>query len=311
MRRAWLLALLCAPAIAAAQIVIPPPADGKINFENVSQSSVDDFINIAECTGGFTIRLRADIARTATGNIAQYQLFASNTSGDESVDKTGSCIESPTGNNTNFRVGGVDTPRTAIINGETIDATYDPSLIASVAGKSCEGTGADEDIILCIKGMSSGGADLGWARGKLRLSRTRPATPTISRVGPGEQALTVDWSAPNPGVLETYEAQASTDPSFSATATVFSSGRVVGTRARIEDLQNFVEYSVRVFAFSDADNPSLEPSNVVTGIPVPVNDFFEYYDVLGGVEQGGCGSGAAGLIALAGVAALLVFRRRS
>jgi uncharacterized protein (TIGR03382 family) len=74
---------------------------------------------------------------------------------------------------------------------------------------------------------------------------------------------------------------------------------------------NNVEYQVRVYAFSSADNRSAA-SEAGVGTPMLVRDFFAIYrEDFGGREEGGCASGAAGLLALLGVGSALLFRRRS
>ena len=65
-----------------------------------------------------------------------------------------------------------------------------------------------------------------------------------------------------------------------------------------------------MLAYSNADNVS-EPSFVTTGMPELANDFWNAYRAAGGQEQGGCGYGVAGPIALLALAGLLFLRRRS
>ena len=78
---------------------------------------------------------------------------------------------------------------------------------------------------------------------------------------------------------------------------------------RLTGLVNTVIYPVQVLAYSNADNVS-DPSFVTTGMPELANDFWRAYQAAGGQEQGGCGYGVAGPIALLAAAAGLALRRR-
>jgi hypothetical protein len=238
--------------------------------------------------------------------VTSYQLYAAN------KVTTGACpiSDNDKGDNS-LRAGPVGSAVTTDLRETMIDVSFATSVIATRAGRgACD---ADGVIEVCVQALS-GGTDVGTARGTLQLSLAKPAAPALQSVTPGEQALNVDWDAPNPGAGESYEAFAVTtdpsDPAFVGTQAIHSSGRATATDARVADLVNFAVYQVHVIAYSDADNPS-DPSNVVTSSPLPVDDFFEAYKKAGGRETGGCASGGVGLLALAGVASLLVLRRRS
>jgi uncharacterized protein (TIGR03382 family) len=125
----------------------------------------------------------------------------------------------------------------------------------------------------------------------------------------------VDSTSSTPAA-EGYVVDATTTDAFDPVG-IHTSGRITSSDerpdVRLGGLVNGVVYQVRVFAFSTADNRSdFDPANAVTGIPQPVDDFFETYRAAGGVEEGGCASGAAGPVAIGAVALLLamVVRRR-
>ena len=63
-----------------------------------------------------------------------------------------------------------------------------------------------------------------------------------------------------------------------------------------------------VSALSAAGNPSAE-SNALLGTPIPADDFWDRYSAAGGQEEGGCATGAAGPLALLGLAAAFARRR--
>jgi hypothetical protein len=310
MRRAWLLALLLAPAAAAAQL---QATDGQILFPIELNTPTDNLINIAECQGG-TIQLDAKILFT-TGAItfSSYQLYAQT---DVASDGNGALPATdaelfllaepcPTLPVDRLRVGPVGLTRTENIAGAFIsDVDFATSVMVAQAGQTCT---ASSTIVLCMQALD-GTTKVGTARVRLPVVIDKPGTPTLTSVTPGEEALNVSWDAPSPGQRETYEVTAvPVDPSLASTVV---SGRASAENLRVGGLVNGVAYNVSVRAFSDADNPS-DPSNSLQGTPQPVDDFFETYKAFGGRETGGCGNGGVGLLALAGAAALLALRRRS
>jgi len=81
------------------------------------------------------------------------------------------------------------------------------------------------------------------------------------------------------------------------------------TSARVGGLVNGTLYDVEVLAFSTGGNVS-DPSNIASGTPVKVDDFYTSYKNAGGQESGGCSTGAAGVLALALAPLLLLARKR-
>lgn len=185
----------------------------------------------------------------------------------------------------------------------------------AAAGKTCA-TAADQVIVICVQALAADASKLGTARGKLVLSTTPPGAPEIVDVGSGDAALNVSWKAPTGSPLaESFVVEAtfvSTMTAATDPVLVHSSARLTATSSyRLTDLVNTVNYSVRVFAFSTADNRSTA-SPAMPGRPEFANNFWGKYKEEGGQEQGGCGAGAAGPIALlVAAAALALARRRS
>jgi uncharacterized protein (TIGR03382 family) len=305
MRRAWLLALVAAPAIAAAQ------AEGQITFDN--GRTFPNYINAAECAGDSTIDLAwtVTILSGFTGFPlgGTYQVYASN--------------QQPT-NNTCFIEKNESTglfagPVGAQIagTGQTMAAQpFDPSLIVTAAGKTCTNTG-DQTIYVCVQG-TSGGSNFGFATGTLTLSVSPPPAPVNVSVAPGDSALNVSW---DPGVAtsgalgdsQEYQVDA-TFVRTTSTATdsgTHSSGRVTATDLRLGGLVNTVVYGVTVTAFSKAGNQSSPSDPAKEGMPEVVDDFWDAYSARGR-EQGGCasGAGAAGTLALLAAASLVALLRR-
>jgi uncharacterized protein (TIGR03382 family) len=303
MRRAPLLLLLVAPAIAAAQAT---PADGQVTFDN-------EFISSTECAGSGDILLSWDI-RPTSGTVQQggrMQVWASNVS-----PQTDANCPPAAGDGRFFDEVGPTI--TDYVGDGVSQRPYAASLFVAPAGKSCSDT-ADQQIFVCVQYIAPGGTDTaGQATGVLTLSVSAPAAPTILKVGPGERALNVEWEdggGSTPAVR--YEVFATSFDPLNPTSvdprdpSQHSSGRIVATGYRFEGLVNDVSYAVVAIAYSAADTPSAA-SAAVTGIPKDVNDFWETYQAAGGQEQGGCASGGAGTFALAGLASLLavLVRRR-
>lgn len=319
--------LLAAPALAAAAAA-PTPNLGQITFADVPRSAEDGFINAEECSSPSTRiklswRVQPDTGRSVA-EVRSYQLYATNKTDENAT--TGPCpIENGDKDDTSLKAGPVGTAIELDLRDPMIDVEFATSAIAASAGKGTCSTTANEAIGICIQARDASGTDIGTARGQLTLSLSKPAAPTGVSAQPGENALNVSWdrvdgASSGAAAAVDYQVDAvvvattaeATDPVLQ-----HSSGRVAPTgdrpSVRLGGLVNGVLYEVRVFAFSTADNPSdFDPANAVTASPVPVNDFFETYRAAGGVEQGGCASGAAGPVAIGAVAFLLalVVRRR-
>jgi uncharacterized protein (TIGR03382 family) len=310
MRRAWLLALLLAPALAAAQAA---PTPGQVTFDS-------EFINSVECqSGGGDVSLRWDAAAVPTDANSEYRVYASNEP-----------HTSPDCHTTSSGVGGTRVAGEVVrTGGGTVIATnqtggpvdYPTSDFIAKAGKSCTTT-TSETIYVCVQGTAAGGGDpkFGFAVGTLTIDLVAPVAVTGVRASGGENALEVAWSDPADPDTGRYRvsAQSVIDPQNLATSAVdprdtrpHLSDIVAGGSHRVEGLVQDVVYKVIVYAFDQADNQS-DPSNLASASPVEVRDFWEAYRDAGGREQGGCAGGPAGLASLAVAAgtALLLRRRK-
>jgi MYXO-CTERM domain-containing protein len=331
MTRPWLLALAAA-ALAGGiagcdpnpdedpdiDAEAPTPDVGVITHPTVAQTPVDEFINLNECRGlagprgePATIKFKARFGSNV--NFTSYQLFAANNAAiyDESTTPA-VCNDTPPGDITGFVGNEVGPERTDLIAGDFVaDAVYATSLIVAAVGQASCATGTD--IFLCMEARR-GTTKLGIAKAKVFLNVSKPSTPTLTSVSPGERALNVDWDPPSTGFHDSYAVVTRTssplDPEWAGTDVVRTSPRATATDLRVEGLTNGAVYTVHVLAFNDADNPS-DPSNSTTSSPMSVTDFWEGYEAAGGREQGGCGTGGAGVLALLGLGALLALRRRS
>jgi hypothetical protein len=319
MRRPWLLAAAAtvlvgstacdpSPNEVPTEAEAPTPDPGRITFPSIARSAIDGIINRAECESPTaTILLKAQIS--SAERFTEYKLYAANSIATEepSVDP----CQITSGNPVGLEVGQVGGERTESVQPPFItpQLEFSTSQMVTAAGATC---GASEPIRLCIQATRGSGTNIGVARVTLPLVvDDAPDAPILESVTPGEEALNVQWDAPGAGVDDSYAVEVGTpDLADPLVVVTLVSPRVSGRSLRFEGLTIGSVYSVQVRAFSDADNPS-DPSNAFTASPVDVRDYFEAYKDAGGREQGGCGTGGAGLLALAGLAALVPLRRRS
>jgi hypothetical protein len=227
-----------------------------------------------------------------------YKVWVSHT------DTTCPTTDSPAG----FQRLGTDIPVT------TATPTYSTtrSDFISTAGLAACTTNAT--ISVCIQHWVIGAASAkGTATGSATLEVEPPPFPVLVSVAPGDSALFVSWAdgTKNPdGTTNTIAA-------VSYNVTAVGGGVTVAKNStsksyRLDGLTNGVIYSVTVTSLSAGGNESVASSPPVLGTPQPVDGFWEQYTKDGGPEQGGCGGGPAGVVALLGVAlALRGLRRRS
>jgi hypothetical protein len=289
MRRLILLACLaCAPALASAQTVVVTESNDQ-----------DKIINIAECSNSPADRL-AFVWSVAAA--APYDLYVSD---QANCPAPGSTVNGVTTN-----------AHTATVNTNIQQASYNQgdtaSTLLSSVGIQC--LGASATLFVCV--FTSGTNTNPIATGSVPLDLVSPAAPVLVSVSGGDGSLTAVWT------LGTGSADAGTTGSannFTVTATPADgspgqrSTTFTGagtTSGRVTGLINGVLYNVTVTALTIGSNPS-PPSNELPGTPVVVNDFWRLYQNAGGREQGGCGTGAAGLAALLALAPLLWRKRRS
>jgi len=155
-----------------------------------------------------------------------------------------------------------------------------------------------------------------------------PAPPAVTRVVGGDQHLRINWDkGDSSDKVADYDLYAGAhDPNDSADGGTPGEDRFDGvdpvqrriadTFARLENLdgkalENDQTYDVAVLARDEFGNES-ELSEVATGTPRAVDDFYAHYRQAGGAALGGggCASAGAGWLAGLALAALLVGWRR-
>jgi hypothetical protein len=249
--------------------------------------------------------IQPDSGYTVTSGV--FRVYASN------QDRSGSpyCYtEADNGSGTIKAKRLIASDLTAPTDLETVGHSVLASDIASVATTSC--VSGTFPAYVCVQWLV-GDVVRGYAKGTVSVTLDGPAKPEIKSVEIGDTRLYVRVKETTATPLAThFRAQAVAD--LDSTDLHLSALTPVADEATIGDLTNTVAYRVTAFAYTKEGNPSLE-SAWVPGDPLytpqPIEDAWERYHGLGGVDSGGCQAGAAGLLALLGAAALLRIRRRS
>jgi MYXO-CTERM domain-containing protein len=314
MRLVTLLALLALPALAGAQAV------GVVEPQRVDDRYATDlYVNLAECDPAQAIqrefRWNVQLEAGQAFRSGVFRFFASNK--QPTADTSGGLAYCDTEDDasTNLKAGQVGEDITTSAGATSGNGTIPMQEIASESGRSQEGqactVGGDLIIYICVhyhpytSGTAVDPTPRGLASGTLTLSTQAPQAPRLDRVSPGNERLEADWTAATGGIApEWFRVIARQSGSTAVTSTRDSQG----SNGFVSGLVNGTTYDVTVAALSAAGNPSPE-SNALPGTPIPADDFWDRYSAAGGQEQGGCASGAAGPLALLGLAALLARRR--
>lgn len=311
MRRALLLAVLAAPALAQAQTVAP----GAILFtKNNGQDLIrGPFINAAECpdtSGAHLIYLSWNTTLFSGGlpPSSQYQVWVSNK--QHPGTSPNPCTTQPNGTDT--FAGSVGDPIIATFQTQNLVPYNTGDFITALQGSTvkCDVT-ADTPIYVCVL-ATSGGAAVGYALGTLTLSTSSPGAPGGVTAEPADDgALQIGWSRPTSGVAAYDYVVTVTGQQVDTTPRIFSD--IIALSYLVSGLTNNNVYDIGVVARSQAGNPS--PAATTTAIPVNVQNFWDiYHDAppngFGGQEKGGCSTAGAGPAALLAVAALLAKLRR-
>ncbi|GEJ55510.1 fibronectin type III domain-containing protein [Anaeromyxobacter diazotrophicus] len=287
-RLSVLACLACAPALAAAQVVVS---------ESTGSGTV--YINSGECNNApaDTLSLQWSVTTTA----ASYDLYVSDTAG---------CPIPSTNTNTNAHTN-------SFVTG-VASSSYTGITAATLLSKvpiQCTSTTNSVAYICVFAAGTNANSGSPLATGSVQLDLASPAKPNLLSLTPGDGSLNANWD------LGTGSAAAGTigsansfrvhyAPADGSAAQQYREFTGASTRSgRVTGLTNNVPYTVTVTALTIGGNESL-PSDPITGSPIPVDDFWRLYQNAGGREQGGCASGAAGLAALVALAPLVLRRKR-
>jgi len=312
MRRALIMLLLAAPALAHAQT----PSAGSILFDSQT-------INLRQClrtpsgTGVPPLMNELDVGLTWTVDLddnvnfqagGRFRLYASPAETKGSDDEGRSCTQPRTGGQATptfiREYTGTDANSASMLFAKDVEM----NTLAAVVQNACTNTSEDATIYLCVAWIPPNGSDTaerGWATGTIRLDRVAPAPPASFNIEPGDGRLRITGCTGTGAAEDDFIAAAT--PEGGGTPQYSSRGE--DCDLRITGLTNRANYSVVVYRIDTANNPSAA-SAAMTGTPVPSDDLWEHYD---GAEEGGCntGAGAAGILgALSLIAAAAAARRR-
>jgi hypothetical protein len=190
---------------------------------------------------------------------------------------------------------------------QTYPAAGDLALTTSnvIVGASTT-CGTTATINVCVQHVGTASTTpKGYALGTVTYEAVAPPVPVSVSVQPGDSSLFVTWAAGTSTGVAAASYNVTATPASGAPTVQGYTGR---SNNRISGLINGVTYAVTVTAVSAGGNESVASSPAVSGTPEPVSGFWEQYKNAGGVEQGGCSGGPAGVLALLGVALALAMR---
>jgi hypothetical protein len=288
LRRAALLLLLSAPLGARADVTFTPSAFGS-----------SDRTSSASYGLAWTVTSSSAIA---TGDF--YKFTVSSTSTTCPTDSASSLTP------LQDSIAATSTTQSASSFGTRQD-------LLSKAGVTATTTSAT--VFVCVQLWTSAGATgtpKGTTSGSVTYSTTPPPTPESVVAKPGDSAIYLWWAdgSDSSVAVDHYEVAVTVvalkpDPALDSIST--HSQTFTGSQKQyFPGLVNGQTYTAKVRSVSASGDKSgwSDPSAEVT--PKPVLDFWDQYHAAGGVEQGGCAGGAAGLLSLVALGGLLRGLRR-
>lgn len=305
MRRVLLVAAAALPPAVLAAI---SAGSGKVvEIDNYNATATSSYVNAAQCAGTAPVRLEWNIVVTSGSftTAGTYRIFGANREPYTAAPDTNFCPEVDDLNVSPNVFADQVTSVSATNAVQQLDVSG--AAIAAVADLTCDAASEGKVVWVCSHWFDGSATRRGYASGKFIVQVAAPNAPTGVNVGVGDTRLTVSWTPSTGGAVVADRYYAVATPT--AGGTPVQSSTTNGDEVTISGLTNGTEYSVVVYALSVGGNPSVA-SDPGTGTPQPVDDFWEHYQNLQGREEGGCGTGGAGPLALLGVAALLVRLRR-
>jgi hypothetical protein len=253
----------------------------------------DEVINLAECNGTTSSTCVFSWTLTTASALQSRAVFYVS---DNTTDCT---LQTDSGTQRTVQLQEFSG---AAASGTTNTFAMDQLLRTSPLAVNCS---ANVTLQLCVYGLDGSGNRLAnaTALGTLRVDVTKPGKPVIRGVDRGEAALFVRWDSVSGA--DRYRVEATPAGGTS----VARSEETDATDVRVGGLVNGQTYDLRVIAISEGGNES-DPSDAAQQAPSEVNDFWEAYKRGGGNEQGGCGVGGFGALALLGLVPLALRLRR-
>jgi hypothetical protein len=318
MKRVLLVAALVLPQVALA---VTPASGQLLDTTNYNATYAVSYINAAQCAGTDSLHLEWDIAALSGAAFAAgdvYHLYASNTAPTAGTSGGTFCAEQD--NQTSGVYAGLVGSTAATTPLASLDVTGAGAWEAASADTTtCTSANEGATVYVCAHWYDAATTKKGSASGTFKVQVAAPPAPTgLTAPVPGNSSLMVSWTAnpSTPTLTDHYVAEAFVAGTAPAAGTVppFATSPVAtattnGTSATIGGLDNNTTYDVIVVAYSVGGNPS-GASAAVQGQPVPTAGFWTVYKAAGGVEEGGCSTGAAGALSMLGAASLIAIRRR-
>jgi hypothetical protein len=265
---------------------VPSLALAQDTVSETSDSLDDERINIAECDA----TIRSSFVFNWT-----FSTSPATTSVELRISDTANCpVDTESGTETTVVLQTISGPTGTSTSRSASD------LVRQLAF-ACD-AGTSRSLHVCAVGTN--GTTPTTQSAIVPVDTALPTKPTVLSLAVGEGALDVRWQ------LESNAVRYRVEATEQGTTNVSRSPEVTGDSRRISGLRNGVPYEVRVVGISEAGNEST-PSEPLVGTPQLVNDFWEGYRSAGGSEQGGCGTGGAGALALLGLVPLALRRSRS
>lgn len=310
MKRPLLAAAVVVPVVVLAAVTAGPGQVIEVN--NFSATSGSSYVNVAQCAGQ---ALQLEWSALPNGTPAAtdtFKIYASNTKWATSGTDANFCPEKPGGTGSSVIADLVDSKTAGTTTTDRMNVAA--SKVVSVAGADCTNASNNKVVYVCVHWYAQDQTTRkGFANGQFIIQLAAPAAPTGVSVGAGPGSLDVSWTPGAGGVVtaDHFIAEATpVDDAGAPTGSTIFSDSVNGNEVTIDRLTDGQRYSVIVKAYSIGGNPSVA-STPVFGTPTPVDDFWDVYtNTPGAEEQGGCGVGGAGPVALLGVAGLLAVLRR-
>lgn len=298
LRRAALIAALLLPLAGRAA-----PGAGVIETVPTSFGKAD--CTSTEAVVSFTWALAYETGTTAPPAGSYLQLLASDTT---------ACPDASTTVKTAFIDQNI-TPGTTTTYGTT-NTVLRKTLIDAAGLTACD---QSKKIYVCVRLYAENSTTLlGKATGAIDLVTSIPPAPKSVAVSPGEGALNVSWAdgdatagsaTATDYTVEVWPCPVGADATCPRTGV--KGGDTANKSLRVSGLAIDTRYKVVVYAFSAEGNAS-PASAAAFGTPINVTDYWEKYQAMGGLEEGGCGGGPAGVASILAVVALAgALRRRS
>lgn len=301
------LLLALAPFAARAQVTIQETS------LSGSGGLSDQVINIAECVGPAvsTLALSWTVTPSTTAPAAG-SVFR--------VEAVNAADCSATTRRVQVRA---DVPTNGSVSGSAPESVDVASLLADPALVVSCTAGTSATIALCVDVYLNGSkaTPAQSASGTITLDTRVPGAPTGVSASSGDSALEVSWTTPSGGVSPTNHRvtvrpcpagfDPAVDPATDCTGQATTKNtNSANTSYRFTGLANGTWYAVTVQAVSAVGNGSSTAQQTPgLGQPQVVDDFWRRYQNANGQEEGGCGSGGAGLLALLGLLPLALRRR--